>query len=81
MGRTYAGILGPVAFLTVLARSLVRGSDVAATFQVACVCLFAFAAIGWVVGELARQTVDESVRATFAAEIEAQDTSGQNAGA
>ena len=35
MGRTYAGILGLLAFGTVIARSLVRGGDVTSALSTA----------------------------------------------
>ena len=72
MGRAYAGILGPLAFGTVVARGLVQGSSVESTLEMACICLFVFAVIGWLVGGVAGQIVDDSVRARFASEQKAQ---------
>jgi len=72
MGRKYAGIMGPLALITVVLRGLIEGGGVESTLKMACLSLLAFAAIGWVVGTLAGHIVDESVRARFDAEIEAQ---------
>lgn len=61
MGRTYAGILGPLAFCTVVARGLIDGADVESTMKLACICLFGFALFGLVVGKLAAWIVEEAV--------------------
>jgi len=71
MGRTYGGILGLIAFLVVLALGRAGGSE--ATIVMACGCLFLFAAIGWVVGQLANWVVGESVRSKMQAEIDASE--------
>ena len=63
MGRAYAGVMGPLAFLTMLVRCLLKSVSVQATITQAVFCLFAFAAIGCVIGQLAGWIVDESVRA------------------
>lgn len=65
MGRTYAGVLGLVAFVTVLARSLIDGSSAAGTVHLATICLFAFAGIGYVAGQIADMVVRDAVRARF----------------
>ncbi len=65
MGRAYAGILGPLAFATILARSLIEGGNVEATLKVATLCLFLFAAIGFIVGQIAEMVVLESVKTRF----------------
>lgn len=71
MGRVYAGVLGPIAFLTVLARGAMAGGF-ETTLITAVACLFAFGAVGAVVGRLAGWIVDESVRTRFGAELRAQ---------
>jgi len=73
MGRLYAGILGPVAFATVLGRSLVDGGGVAATLQIATACLFGFAAIGYVTGRLAEGIVTDSVHSRFRSELKTHE--------
>ena len=53
MKRAYGGILGCLAFTTVLARGVVEQADLVATIPVACVYLFIFTAIGVIVGRIA----------------------------
>lgn len=69
MGRTYAGILGSVAFLTVLTRSLIGGGSADSTLPIAMVCLFAFSALGFLVGQLADFVVWDSIRSRFDREM------------
>ena len=71
MGRVYAGVLGLIAFLTVLIRGAMAGSF-ESTLCTAVAYLFAFAAVGAVVGRLAGWVVDESVRMRFSAELQAR---------
>lgn len=75
MGRVYAGILGPLAFATILARSLVDGAGIESTVKMATLCLFAFAAIGYVAGRVADLIVTESVHTRFQAELQARNPS------
>jgi hypothetical protein len=65
MGRAYAAALGPLAFTCVIARGLAGGSSVEGTFAAASAALFVFAAIGYIVGQLAEFLVNESVRKQF----------------
>jgi hypothetical protein len=67
----YAGILGPLAFFTVIARGLLRAGDVQATLLTASISLFGFALLGYIAGQLAGWIVFDSVRAKVAAEITA----------
>jgi hypothetical protein len=71
MGRKYAGILGPLAFATVVARGLLGRHGVEATILWASCCLFAFAAAGYVFGKLAGWIVAEAMQARFNAELAA----------
>ena len=71
MGRSYAGILGPLAFATVVLRGLLAGNGAEGTLQTACLAMFAFAALGYVLGRAAALIVDDSVRAGFRAELQA----------
>lgn len=71
MGRTYAGILGPLAFCVVITRSLLGGGGFESTIWLASLSLFAFAALGYVVGTLASNTVRQSVQFQMNAELAA----------
>ena len=72
MGRTYAGILGPLAFTTVLLRGLSLAAGVEPTLKLAMLCLFGFAIVGFVVGNIAEATIVESVRTKFETELQAR---------
>ena len=69
MGRTYAGILGLIAFSTTLIRGGLAGSSADEATLTATILLFAFAAVGWMVGSIAETTVIDSVRSRFNAEM------------
>jgi len=71
MGRSYAGILGPLAFLTEILRGMLHGGGSESTVMSAIAALFAFAAIGFVLGELAGWIVDDAVRSRLSAEMAA----------
>jgi hypothetical protein len=66
MGQAYAGLLGPLACGAILARGLLAGSGFEPTLLAATCGLFGFAALGFVVGQLAEYLVGESVRFQFA---------------
>jgi hypothetical protein len=72
MGREFAGILGLVAFCTTVLRGTIAGTADNALLT-ATVHLFAFAAAGWILGTIAQHTIDQSVRARFAAELQAAE--------
>ncbi len=67
MGRSYAGALGLVAFALVAVRGVLLGGGAEETLLMACGAMFAFAAIGYIVGNLAEHLVSESVRTQFQA--------------
>ena len=69
MGRKYAGILGPLACATVVTRGLLGRHSVEATLLTAALCLFVFAALGYVLGELAGWTMTEAMKARMNAEL------------
>ena len=69
MGRTYAGILGSLALVTIVLRGVKNGSGPEAVLLAAWCGLLAFAAIGFLLGELARWIVEDSVRAKFHAKL------------
>ena len=72
MGPSYAGILGPIAFVTKLARGLFNGSSTDDLLISALISLVAFAAIGYVVGSLADRVILESVKQRFHREFTKQ---------
>ena len=72
MARAYAGTLGPLAFCIILARGLLDGRGADGTIQLALICLFGFAAVGYVVGRIASTTVIDSVTSKMNAELDAQ---------
>ena len=73
MGPSYAGILGPIAFVAMLARGLIEGSSANSVLISASVCLVTFAAIGYVTGRLADQIVLESVKQRFDKEMKVRE--------
>ena len=66
MGRVYAGILGLLAFATVLVRSLRYSGPVETTLLIAMGSLIAFAIIGLLSGRLAAWIVEQSLQTQFA---------------
>ena len=79
MGRKYAGILGPISFGTVIARSVIQGGDADSALMVACATLFAFAAIGYIVGTIAERTIVEAIQVKFHAKWQATDATDHTA--
>ncbi len=63
MGRTYAGILGPLAMAVVIGRGWLGSVGVEGTLASATIYLVLFAIVGAILGHLAQTTIDESVRA------------------
>lgn len=80
MASLYAGVLGLLAFASCLTRGLLHGSDAQATLIAGCLHLGAFAAIGAVLGRLAGQTIEESVRKRVADEVAAEEERERLAG-
>jgi hypothetical protein len=80
MGRTYAGILGPLAMVTVVARALIHGGGVEVPLKCACLCLVLFAIIGWIAGRWAERIVVEAARTRLMAELQTTAATGQLAG-
>ncbi len=79
MGRSYAGIIGLLAFVTVVTRGLIDGASVESTLQVACLSLFGYAAIGYVIGRVGELIVADSVGAKFDAEMKAYQQTRETA--
>ena len=78
MGRSYSGILGPLAFALTIARGVLFGGSVNETLLAACIGLFACGGLGYVVGQIAQSTVDESVRTRFAAQMQSHGDTSPN---
>jgi hypothetical protein len=76
VARTYAGILGPLALVTSLARGSIHATDPQTMLFGAWCSLLMFAAAGWVIGWIAGRVVQESVGATIRAEL-AQEQTGE----
>jgi hypothetical protein len=72
MARIYAGILGLLAFATVVARGVAHASSPSATIWQACGMLIVFAGVGCLVGATARWIVDDSVRGQLASQMAAK---------
>jgi hypothetical protein len=78
VARIYAGILGPLALLTCLARGAIHATPVETILLEAWCCLVVFAAVGYVIGWIAGRSVEESVRGTIAAEVAAENELAAN---
>jgi hypothetical protein len=72
MGRTYAGILGVIAFLTVIGRGLIQEGGVESTMRLAVTSLLVMAVVGGVIGRLAAWFVEESIRWHLQVQLQAQ---------
>jgi len=75
VARIYAGILGPLALLTCVARGMLHGSGVESTLLSAWLSLLVFSAVGYVIGRLAEWIVDESVGAVVQAGLATEKAS------
>jgi len=65
MGRSYAGILGPLGFALVVARGVVTRGGVEETILAASAALFVLAGLGYFIGQTANYLVNDSVRSQF----------------
>ena len=70
MARTYAGILGPLAMLTITTSGLIHGRTSESVAWTAWVALIVFTAVGYVLGWIANWTVEESVHAAISARLD-----------
>jgi len=75
VGRSYAGILGPLGMILVIARGLGNGSGVVSILTTGILAVVVMAAAGYVLGELAAWIVEDSVRTKVATELAAVETS------
>jgi hypothetical protein len=73
VGRTYAGILGPLAFFAVLARGLKGGWPMESSLLSAWLALVSMALVGYVLGRFAQWIVDDSVRIRMREELAARE--------
>jgi len=72
VARTYAGILGLLAFGTSLVGGVIHGKQPESVIWKAWLCLLAFSAVGWVLGWIAERTVVEALTQKAVAELAAQ---------
>ena len=68
VAHIYAGILGPLAFLTSLANGAFHARQVEAVLLSAWVSLVVFSALGYAAGWVAARIVEEAVRDRIAAQ-------------
>jgi hypothetical protein len=71
VAHTYAGILGPLAFVISLARGCIHAWGTETTLLQAWISLWAFAMLGAVLGWLAGWIIEEEVRTQITAERDA----------
>ncbi len=69
MARTYAGILGPLALITSLARGALHAWPVEKTLLVAWTALLGFAVLGWMAGWVAGRIIEDEIRGQIAAGV------------
>ena len=62
MGRVFAGILGLLAFAMVMASGIVQAGPPGDTIGQACKMMFAFTAVGYLIGRTAQWMIDDAVR-------------------
>lgn len=79
MGRKYAGILGSLAFVLIVARGLVAGRLEPGLLGPAIGAMFVMAGVGWLAGTLAESLVSDAVRARFAAALQEQQAAAESA--
>ncbi len=73
MGRLYAGILGPLAFLVCLARGAVHAWPTETILLEAWLGLLVFSLLGCTAGWLAGRIVDDEARERISRELEARE--------
>jgi hypothetical protein len=71
--RSYAGMLGLVAFATCLAHGWIHGAGIETSLFRAWICLLVFTLLGWMTGAIAAKVVDEAVRSRVTAELAARE--------
>ena len=73
MAHLYAGILGPLAFLTSLTRGFMHRGGTESVLWSAWIGLLVFSVVGYVIGWVAERIVADSVRGGISAELAAEE--------
>jgi len=76
VAHVYAGILGPLAFLTSLARGVMHGGGIESVLWTAWCSLLVFSAVGYAIGWVADWIVEDAVRGRISAELAAEPAKG-----
>ncbi len=74
MAQIYAGILGPLAFVTAIVRGMIHGGGADEVLPGAWCCLLLFAVAGAILGLVGEWVVEDAVRTKIRAELAAQET-------
>jgi hypothetical protein len=72
VARLFAGILGPLAMLTITTSGLIHGRTSHTVAWAAWIALIVFAAIGYVIGWIANRTVEDSVQTAISAHLQGE---------
>jgi hypothetical protein len=80
VAKKYAGILGIVAFLTVLTRGAMHNASLEGTVITSCGGAIVFAALGFVLGLAAESIVTEAVRRRFIEELNRSESAAPKPG-
>lgn len=75
MAQIYAGVLGPLAFISALAHGALAGFELTDCLIRGWVALVVFTLLGFVIGHIARNVVDEDFRKRVTTELENITTS------
>ena len=78
MGRSFAGVLGPIAFAILVFRGLIAGAGAEGTLLAATAGMVAFSAFGYIAGRVAEAVIRDAVQARVAAEITAHEDAASN---
>lgn len=73
VGRAYAGVLGPLAFITMLARECTTTAATSTKLVHAWVALVLFAVLGSIIGWVAGRIIEDSARAQIFTELAAAE--------
>jgi ABC-type transport system involved in cytochrome bd biosynthesis fused ATPase/permease subunit len=71
VARNYAGFLGLVAFVAVIAQGFIHGAGTQTTLFHAWLSLLVFVVIGYVLGAIAAWVVDDAIASRVSAELAA----------
>ena len=74
MAQAFAHQLALIAFATAAIHAVISGAALSESLQSALVGMLAFYGLGWILGELARRVVEESVDAQLAGMTLATET-------